>query len=354
MRRPPLFTALTLALTFVCLSLQPAAADGTFTVNNISVAASGSSVVEARNAAIAGGRPAAWQILFRRITRQQDWVRQPVLDGTQLQKIVTGYFPTNEKRSTTRYVAEVTYMFNPEAVARLLQGAGIPYASAQAKRVLVIPMAPGYSRGSGWTAALASPRFAHSLVPYSVPIGDALDGSALGGLAFDTATWNDVEPAASRVRASEAVLIQAVPTGAKLAVTLRRLGAGELPTKTSFEIPILQGAQSTYPSAADAAVRAMEDLWKSHAAVDFSQKGKIVADVRVASLAQFAGIQSALAGVPNVSGLSVVAMDIGQARVSISYIGSADQLHDAMAQAGLVLVNRGGSWQLSQAGSSAP
>ncbi len=354
MRRLTIYSALILALTFVCLSLHPAAADGAFTVGNIHVDASAASVVAARNAAIAGGRPAAWQTLFRRLTRQQDWARQPVLDDPTLQRIITGYFPANEKRSTRRYVAEVTYMFNPEAVARVLQSAGIPYASVQAKRILLIPMAPGYSRGPGWTAALASPRFATSMVPYAVPAGDALDESVLGGLAFDTATWNEVQPAASRIRASEAVLIQAVVTGNKLTITLRRLGAGELPAKTSIEVPILQGAQSTYPAAAEAAVHALEDLYKSHAAVDFSQKSKLVADVRVASLAQLAGLQSALAGVPNVSNVAVVAMDIGEARLSISYIGSADQLRDAMAQAGLTLVNRGGAWQLSQAGTGTP
>jgi len=350
MQRPLFLTVFILALTVVCPPLF-AAAEGTFTVNNIHVEASGSSVSEARNAAIAGGRPAAWQTLFRRLTRQQDWTRQPVLDGPALQKVISGYFPTNEKRSTTRYIAEVTYMFNPEAVARLLQSTGIPYAAAQAKRVLVIPMAPGYTRGSSWTSALASPRFAHSLVPFAVPVGDAVDESVLGGLTFETATWNDVEPAASRIRASEAVLIQAVPTGNKLTVILRRVGAGELPTKTSFEIPILQGAQSTYPAAAEAAVRTLDDLWKVHAAVDFSQKGKLIAEVRIVSLAQFAGMQNALAAVPNVSSVNVVAMDIGEARLAISYIGSADQLRDAMAQAGLALANRGGTWQLSQAGS---
>jgi hypothetical protein len=89
-------------------------------------------------------------------------------------------------------------------------------------------------------------------------------------------------------------------------------------------------------------------MWKTHAAVDFGQKCKLVVDVRVGSLAQFAGLQSALAGVPNVAGVSVVAMDIGDARLSLSYLGTIDQLREALAQASLVLVNRDGAWQLSQ------
>ena len=347
MRHISLFPALALALAVLCLSAQPAAA-GPFTVAGVYVDASSASVVEARNAAVAGGRPRAWQILFRRLTRQQDWARQPMPDDAQFQRLITTYYPSNERRSTRRYTADMTYVFNPDAVTRLLQSSGIPYAASAAKRVLVIPMAPTYSRGSPWTAALANPRFAHSVVPFSVPVGDAPDMSALGGLNFDTAKWTDVEPVASRIRASEAVLIQPVVTGNKLTVTLRRLGAGKLPTKTSLEVPLLQGAQSTYPAAADAAVHAIEDMWKSHVAVDFSQKGELVVEVRAASLAQFAGMQDALAGVPNVAGVTVVAMDIGEARLSLSYLGTIDQLRDALAQAGLVLVNRGGTWQLSQ------
>ena len=348
MRRLLFLPALAFALAALCLSPGPAAADGPFTVTGVYVDASSASVVEARNAAVAGGRPRAWQILFRRLTRQQDWARQPMPDDAQFQRLITTYYPSNERRSTRRYAADMTYVFNPEAVTRLLQSSGIPYAASAAKRILVIPMAPTYSRGSPWTAALSNPRLANSVVPFSVPVGDAPDMNVLGGLVFDTAKWTDVEPVAARIRAGEAVLIQAAVTGNKLTLTLRRLGAGELPTKTSFEVPILQGAQSTYPAAADAAVHAIEDMWKSHAAVDFSQKGKLIVDVHMSSLAQFADIQNALAAVPNVAGVTVVAMDIGNARLSLSYLGSVDQLRDALAQAGLMLVNRGGVWQLSQ------
>jgi hypothetical protein len=350
--RRSLIPALALALAFFCSA--PALADGSFTVSGVHVDASAASVEEARNAAIASGRPAAWQTLFRRLTRQQDWARQPMLDDPSLQRLIINYFPTNVRRSTTRYVADMTYVFNPDAVARLLQGAGIPYTAAQARRILVVPMAPTYLRASPWTAALANPRFAGSVVPFSVPIGDALDQSALGGLGFDGATWNDVATVAARVHAGEAVLILVAQTGNKLVVTLKRLGPNELPTKTSFNLPILQGAPSTYPAAADQAVQAIDDLWKSHAAVDFSQKGSLEVEVVVASLPQFASLQSALTAVPNVQSVTVVAMDMGEARLTISYIGTQDQLREALAQAGLTLAGRGGSWQLSQGSSGAP
>jgi len=343
-RIPALFFALAVA----CFAAQPAAADNNFEVSGVHVDASGSSVSEARSRAIAGGRPAAWSILFHRLTRQQDWVRQPVLDDAMLQKVIISYLPLNERRSTTRYVADVTYTFNHEAVARLLQSTGIPYAAVAAKRILVIPMAPGFARSSLWTQAFANPRFATSPVPFAVPVGDAQDMTALAGLSFDSASWENVAPAAARFRATEAVLVLAAVNGNKLAVTLKRVGAGELPVKSGFEVPLLQGAPSTYPGAADAAVRAIDDMWKNQKAVDYSQKAKLVADVRIESLTQFAVLENTLSGVPNVAAVGVAAMDIGQARLTISYIGSTDQLRVALAQAGITLSGHAGAWQISQ------
>lgn len=337
-----------LALAACCLLTLPASAENAFEVSNVHVDASGPSASEARSSAIASGRPTAWTILFRRLTRQQDWGRQPALDAASLQKLIIGYSPMNERRSTTRYVADVTYTFNPEAVARVLQAAGIPYTAVAARRILLVPLAPGYAKNSLWTMAFASPRFAMSAVPFALPVGDAQDMAALGGLTFDAANWDAVAPVAMRFHASEAVLVLATVVGNRMTVAIKRVGQGELPAKTSFDVPLLQGAGSTYPSAADAAVRAIDDMWKNQKAVDFSQKGKLIADVRIDSLAQYATLENTLASVPNVASVDVAAMDIGQAQIQISYMGTVDQLRAALAQAGIVLTNRAGSWQIAQ------
>jgi hypothetical protein len=340
--------ALVLALVGTCLlAAPPARADATFEVSGIHVDASAKSTAEARSAAIASGRPTAWSILFKRLTRQQDWARQPALDPATLQRMVIGYFPINERRSTTRYVAELSYSFNPEMVARVLQGAGIPYTAVAAKRVLLVPMAPGFARGTAWTTAFASPRFLTAPVPFAVPSGDASDMTYLSGLNFDNASWDHVAPVAGRIKASEAVFVLATPVGNKLQLSIKRVGQGEMPTKSVIEVPLLQNLQATYPGAADAAVRAIDDLWKTQKAVDYSQKGRITADVRIASLAQFAALENAIAGVPNVASLHVAAMDIGAARLAISYIGTTEQLKTSFAQAGITLRGGPGSWQIA-------
>ena len=181
-----------------------------FAVSGIHVDASAPSASVAQLAAIAQGRPRAWNISTSesRLPRTRRASRGSTT--LTLQRIIRGFTVKNEKRSTTRYVADVTYIFSPEAVQRVLQTGGIAFTQVQARRILLVPFAPNYSGGSMWTAAFSGTRYSTSSIPF----------------AFRTAPWisprsapcrlrrrvrNDIEPAASRIRSTEAVLMVAGP-----------------------------------------------------------------------------------------------------------------------------------------------
>ena len=337
-----------LALATALLAPLPAAAQDLYSVSGIHVDAVGASSTEAFNTAILQGRPKAFQILYRRLTRQQDWTREPPLDGPGLVRLSRGYSVANERRSTTRYVADVSYMFSPDSVARLLRSLGIAYSATPAKRILVVAMSPGVTHGP-WAQALSAPAFRDSVVPFDVAA--PADDKSLGDLSFDTASWSDVAAAAARVNASEAALVQAVYANGKVTVNIRRLGPGAAPAKSSVDVPLLQTVGTTYPAAAVAAVHAIEDMWKSRTAVDFSQRGRLTADVRIASLDQWGELQRNLLAVGTVTGVTVTAMDIGYARLSVGYIGTPDQLRESLGAAGISLTNRSGQWFIAAAGS---
>jgi hypothetical protein len=326
-------------LAFAVLFSAPAGADDLYTVSGVHVDASGASSAEALNVAIAQGRPKAWQILYRRLTRQQDWARLPSLDAPALVRLSRSYTPTNERRSTTRYVADMTYIFNPDAVARTLRDVNIAFTQTAVRRILLVPMSPGYTTGP-WTQAFAA---AHdSFVPFALPAA----GDELAQLNFDNAGWNDVAPAAARIKATEVALVQAVYANGKVTVNIRRLGQGATPTKASVDVPMLQTLSTTYPAAAQAAIATMDDMWKSRSAVNPNARGTLTADVKVASLNQWGAIQSALSGVDNVTNVQVVAMNMDYARLSIAYMGSTTQLRDALNEKGLALSGRGDQWTL--------
>lgn len=339
--------ALALALWAVSVIVPARAADELYTVSGVHVDASASSSAEAADIAIEQGRPRAWQVLYRRLTREEDWPREPALDQPALVRLSLGYVPANERRSTTRYVADVTYEFNPEAVARVLRDANIPFTQQAAHRILLVPMSPGYNNGP-WTLAFASPSLRDTVVPFSLP--DAADAGDLAQLDFDNAGWDAVAGAAAHVSATEAALVQAVYANGKVTVNIRRLGQGEAPAQTSVDVPLLQTVGTTYPAAAQAAMAAIDDLWKSRSAVNINARGVLVADVRVDSLDQWGRIQTALAGLENVTSVQTVAMDLGYARLSIAYQGSEDQLREAMSGQGLNLAGRPGAWVITPGG----
>ncbi len=316
-----------------------------YTVSGVHVDATGASSTEALNAAIAQGRAKAWQTLYRRLTRQADWPKQPALDATELVRLGRSYNIANERRSTTRYVADVTYLFNPTSVARTLRAAQIAFSQTQAKRILVIPMSPGVSHGA-WAQALTAPAFRETTVPFTLLAAE--DDAGLASLNFDAATWNDVSAVAGKNRVSEVGLAQVVSANGKLTVNVRRLGPGEQPVKTSVDVPMLQNAAATYPAAAQAAVNAIEEMWKTRSVIDFSQRGRLTADVQIASLEQWGEIQSSLSSVSNVTGFTVSAMTMNYARINLNYLGGIEQTREALAGAGLSLTNRGGQWVLAR------
>ena len=339
---------LSAALAFLVCALTPRAdaAGDPFTVTNIPVDASAASAVDAQTIAINSGRARAWTTLYRRLVKQEDWSKQPPLDDVMLQRLIKNYIPVNERRSTTRYVANMTYVFNADAVRKILRESNIAYADAQASPVLVIPMSPVYQPHSLWAAAIGNPRFATGSVPLVVAPADP----ALSRLNYSTAAWQDVQAVATRVHAQEAYLAMAITGPGKLTIYIKRLAAGpQSPPIPEVVTPIPPNPQPAkiYGAAADQAAVAIADAWKAHMAVDFNKRDRLLAEVHISSLTDFSGLQQKLGTVPLVTDVSIVAMNIGEARVAITYVGSEEQLAANLTQAGVDLSNDDGTWWLA-------
>ncbi len=348
-----------LALAFAVLSPAYAGpADLTYSVSGIHVDATAPSASAAQAIAIDQGRPRAWDTLYRRLAKQSDWSKQPKLDAAGLHHIARGFTVANERRSTTRYTADVTYVFSPEAVARVMAGISSAYRLSSARRILLIPMSPTFNRDSGWANAFSSPRFSASSIPFAVPTGTAPDVAALERLQFDQTNWADVQLVAARIHASEAVLALAIPltsggtsdkdkmTG-KVQIWLKRIGAAEAPMKTSVDVPLVKNVVQTYPLAADAAVHAIEVMYQQKPAIDFGPRQSISAEVHIDSLPQWVTLQNAMTSIPNVVALQTNAMDIGLVRITLTYQGSTDTLQNALAPVGVGLSHGSDGWSIA-------
>jgi hypothetical protein len=101
-----------------------------YSVIDIKVDATALSPRAARELAIAQGRPLAWSKLFRRFTAQPAWGTEPKLDERELLGLILSNDAGNERRNTTRYLADVTFHFNPAAVRQLLRKSNIVFTGA--------------------------------------------------------------------------------------------------------------------------------------------------------------------------------------------------------------------------------
>jgi hypothetical protein len=116
--------ALVSVLLAVLSLAAPAASAQTvnpFTVSGVKVAASARSTNAARDLAMAQGRSIAWSELFRRLTAQDQWGNQPMLADNELSRLIPLSEVRNERRNTTRYLAEATFHFSQTEVERLLR-----------------------------------------------------------------------------------------------------------------------------------------------------------------------------------------------------------------------------------------
>ena len=328
-------------------SLAAPAAD-LFAVSAVKVEAAAESAISARDAAMAKGRREAWTKLFRRLTPTANWRREPALDEQALERLLRGTEVTNERRSTTRYLADVTFQFNANAVRNLLRRANISYTESRSPAALVIPLTTGtagFEPASPWSTAWKDPALQQGLVPFVLPMMGDADSDILDRPDLAQADWAAVASAARRYNAG-AVIIATASDDAKTVQMIELTPTGR--TTASFAY-----AQSSFGADANAVAEKVGDAWKSRNAVDFAVRNHLVADVAFDSLDDWAKIRNALAAVRAITGVDVMGLALHEAEIGVTYSGRPEQLRDALAQQKIELRTTDGQYTLQPAAVSA-
>lgn len=345
-RHPPLFGFRAAFLFGAALAMASSvtAAEDIFAVSGVKVEATGASATQARDAAIAQGRPVAWTRLYRRLTRERDWPRQPRLDDDTLLRMIRAFEIANEKRSSTRYLAEITYAFRAAEVRRLLQQAGISYTESSARPVLVVPIIAGaaqpFDPAGAWTQAWATGDMDQGLLRLQLPSADAADMAVLSRADLAEAQWSAFAPLTVRYGASEVLIAKATPGAGAVRVELVRVGPSGSQTMP------LAAPQANYAAAAQAAAESLREAWKGRSAVNYGQRSKLTALVAFSSGQEWNAIRGRLAQVPSIVNVDVAGLTVKNAAIELSYVGQLSQLQDALAQQNLLLAAGEGHYSL--------
>jgi len=315
-----------------------------FIVRGVPVDAQAASATIARDQAIVQGRTEAWTRLFRRIVPASAHGRQPMLTPEELDGLISSFEVANERRSSTRYKADITYRFNPGAVRSLLGRSGITFSEQVARPVLVLPVLNVAGRRDLWGAdagwwrqAWQNEAVRGGLVPLAVPQGSIDDVSTVSADTAVAADWATLGPIAERYGASAVAISEVRDEGGVLVVSVTRVDVRGAQGSEPIQVPV---AGDLAQAAAQAAARAnaiVQEDWKGQTSINFASGGTVRAEVRFSSAAEWAELQRDMAKVQNVRRLKVLGMAIGGALIEIRYAGREDQLVRAIEAQDLYL-----------------
>jgi hypothetical protein len=265
-----------------------------------------------------------------------------------LLRLMRSFEVDNERRSSTRYLADVIYHFNAPAVRALLRQSGVSYTETRARPALVIPVVAGASSVDlmgPWAMAWKDPALQQGLVPFVLPAGDSPEMEILARPDLPQADWAALAPLARRFNATEVVI--AVASEDAKTVQMIQISA------TARAAASFAYANSTFAADAEVIADKVADTWKTRSAVSFATRARLTADVQFDSLDDWAKIRTHINAVKAVADIDVTGLALHEAEIQLTYFGRPEQLRDALAQQNLTLVNAAGQFTLQLAGKSA-
>jgi len=332
----------------------PASAQGqtAFMASGIAVDVTAGSAAEARDRALAQGQMRGFSAMLRKLTAPADHGRLPPADRATVANMLVGFEVEQEKASAVRYIAVLTYHFDPDSVRALLQNLGIPFAEGRGRPMLVLPVlvvdgaALLWEEQNPWRDAWVRQARSSGFVPLILPIGDLVDISKVKvdqALAGDK---NAMAQLAARYQAADVlVAIGTLDTASgNLNASAVRYGAGgRVPMATAA----VAGAADPYAEAAAQIGATIEADWKSRNMVRADLRGQLIVIVPVQALSDWTLLRRRLDSVGSIRRARLIHLQRGQAQIDLDYVGTIEQLQRVLSQQGLDLRQGLAAWVLA-------
>jgi Uncharacterized protein conserved in bacteria (DUF2066) len=342
---------------------QPGAA--VFTVSDIAVDATSSDAVSARAQAVRQGQQDGLDRLLRRLVLAEDYGRLPRAANLPIDDYVQSFEIEDEELSSTRYIAELTVAYDPDAVRALLSDGGFAFSQAVSTPVVVLPL---YETGqearlwpddNPWWQAWAEHMDPEQLLRLVLPLGDledmatvsaaqaqAGDPAALAGLAARYGAENTLVVTASTEGGPEPEEVRAVRFEARRIGTDQQREGEPLSLAVGPDRPL----DATLALAVEQLQASLDERWKSANLLRFDQGGLMLLEVPIVSLADWVAVKQGLERLPEINDILMTSFARDHVCLQIRYIGDEVHLEQALARLGLALTREGESWLLLPTG----
>jgi hypothetical protein len=361
------------AVVAIFLASGLAFADDTdFTIGNVHVDVTAASALAAKDQAQTEGQAQAFETLMTRLG-----VGKPHLTPAQVTDMVVGFEVANERTSTVRYVADLTYHFNPAAVRRMLASPDIMATAAPVKRGLVVlPVLIGsdgraelWDDPNPWRDAWIGNAGKQGLIKIVVPEGDLPDVAAIDApkaVAGDRAALKAIS---ARYNNGDVLVVQGKfgppgqfdmqavrysadnPAPGPTVQLMTTAKPGENETQqlarsvgyVAWKVSQLPASASPAPATASAGPATPTTNSPSGG----GNGGTVAATLASGSLGDWVMVRKRLSGIPAVSDAALVSFDRGSMHIAIRYTGARDQLRSALDAHGLELAGGEPNWTLT-------
>jgi len=297
-----------------------------FTIVGVPVDAQGSSAIEAQTIAIREGQVEAARRLMERLTLQSERQVKPLppLSADGAARMIRALEISNERRSSNRYLGDITVAFKPRDVQTYLQSAGLTLFTSQSRERLVLPFLGGGLDPEGdvykaWTHN----RYANALTPIRALPPEQITSLGLASLTPSIGGDLDRLRTLGKIAGVEQILIVNY-TGGGIRVTDVALESGET---DQF---VASGANAEYQI-----VTRLEEKWKSNTAVLAGQAESMSVSVLYNSLEDWQTLKTAIDGSAQIQDARIDAMSKDGALMTLSYAGNMDRLKRELAFKGV-------------------
>jgi hypothetical protein len=334
-----------------------------FEIADVAVDVTAETAAKAREQALVDGERLAFVRLLKRLALMRDHDRLPQASREEIASYVKDLEVEQEKTSTVRYIAKLTFRFKPREIRNFLTFHSIPFAETRSKPALVLPVSQTtgalllWDDPNPWRDAWKARPPGDGLMPTVLPRGDLADIAAIGAEQAVAGDLPRLKAIGERYMVGDVIVAVAttrLPPGASapaLEVSVGRYGSGD-PQRSQmrFQPEAGEGLDSLLRRAAVEATRRLEDAWKEANLLKFGDAAVVAVKAPVSGLSEWLAVQKRLAGVAVINRWDLVLLSREEARVNIHYIGDTEQLVTALEQADLRLEREGDEWLLRLTG----
>lgn len=354
------------ALTLMLSSAAVLADSEPYTIAKYPVEAAADNAAEAQEQALADGRRAALQALFKRLLPVTAYRHLPKLRDVDPVRLISRVSVRSAQNSSTEYIAALDFSFDAKGVRDILRARGIPFVDEQARDTVVIPLLiaadPTAKDGiklmsaggqmQAWSVVWRDLDLDNALAPVKIAaVKPGIDAATVkAAKAFDPSFLSTL---ATRYQVPQVLLaIGEIDSNTRrFKVTLAGQDAvGPFTLNRSY--PFRPGEASyAMEMAAVVAIGSLEGRWK---AVQVTTPGAGARDdgppvpvqliVEFQSMAQWRQLRQQIASAPGVEDVQIGGMSSNGADMALRYPGGGPSLKAALAPRGITLQEIGGTW----------